>query len=58
MVTRLDEARERCMDALDAWYEANVKDEITWWDRNALEADLIDAYAALKRAQNGEAEDE
>lgn len=50
-MTRLEEARERCMDALDAWYED--QDGLI-----ALREDLIDAYAALKRAQNGEVEDE
>lgn len=53
-MTRLDEARERCMDALDAWYEdqRNMAEDVD------LHNDLIDAYAALKRAQNGEVEDE
>jgi hypothetical protein len=52
-VTRLDEARERCMDALDAWYE---RGPLVCGDPET--EDLIDAYAALKRAQNGEPEDE
>jgi hypothetical protein len=53
-MTRLDEARERCMDALDAWYELARKGRT---DDDADE-DLIDAYAALQRAMNGEPEDD
>ena len=53
MISRLDEARERCMDALDAWYEARRGSS-----GMDVDEDLIDAYAALKRAQNGEPEDE
>ena len=55
-MTRLDEARERCMDALDAWTE-DVNTRPTSILRPA-DHDLIDAYAALKRAQNGEPEDD
>lgn len=53
-MTRLDEAREACMEALDAWWEEARKLR----HGNPLRDDLIDAYAALKRAQNGEVEDE
>ena len=53
-MTRLDEARERCMDALDAWYEATKGID----SGDEVDEDLIDAYAALKRAQNGEVEDD
>lgn len=53
MVTRLDEAREACMEALDAWYEERRADGDLW----TVDEELIDAYAALKRAQNGEPED-
>lgn len=52
-MTRLDEARERCMDALDAWYEATKTQQY-----NSEDEDLVEAYAALKRAQNGEVEDD
>lgn len=53
-MTRLDEAREACMDALDAWWE------LAHIGRGSLATDdeLVDAYAALKRAQNGEPEDD
>lgn len=54
-MTRLEEARERCMDALDAWYETRTAAE---YYVSTEGADLIDAYAALKRAQNGEVEDD
>lgn len=53
-MTRLEEARERLMDALDAWYE-EAKFDYGW---RASEGDLIEAYAALKRARNGEVEDD
>jgi hypothetical protein len=53
-MTRLEEARERCMDALDGWWEIKRRD----LSLEPFEADLIEAYAALKRAQNGEPEDE
>jgi hypothetical protein len=52
-MTRLDEARERCMDALDAWYMRR-----SHATENEFADELIDAYAALKRAQNGEPEDD
>lgn len=51
-MTRLDEAREACMDALDAWYGEQGSD----YGLSGTAEDLIDAYAALKRAQNGEPE--
>lgn len=54
-MTRLEEARERCMDALDAWYERSRGRDRHLWPEDE---DLIDTYAALKRAQNGEPEDE
>lgn len=53
-MTREEDARERLMEALDAWYE-NRGDVDGWEGRDA---DLIDAYAALKRAWNGEPEDD
>lgn len=42
------------MTALDAWNEEASRR----WVTAAVDADLIDAYAALKRAENGEVEDE
>ena len=45
--------RERVMEALDAWYE-DVRHR--QWSGQPEELDLIDAYAALKRAWNGEPE--
>lgn len=53
-MTRLEEARERVMEALDAWYEdqRNLVEDVE------LHNDLIDAYASLKRAENGEPEDD
>jgi hypothetical protein len=54
-MTRPEEARERCMEALDAWWEQRAHGGPGAIE---LEYDLIDAYAALRRAQNGEPEDE
>lgn len=45
-VTYLDEVRQRCMEALDAWYEATKLQTY-----NSEDADLVEAYAALKRAE-------
>lgn len=53
-MTRLEEARERCMDALDAWYEIATDPHRA---NAGASDDLIDVYAALKRAQNGGPED-
>lgn len=51
-MTREEDARERVREALDAWYEGPHHYE---YDEDE---DLIDAYAALKRAWNGEPEDD
>ena len=53
-MTRLEETREALMAALDAWYEdqRNMAEDVD------LHNDLIDAYAALKRAENGEVDDD
>jgi hypothetical protein len=55
-MTREQEARERVMEALDAWSE-----DVDTRPSSVLrpsDHDLIDAYAALKRAQNGEPEND
>jgi hypothetical protein len=46
-----DQARSlrAVLDALDAWYEASTDARATL----QIDGDLIDAYAALKRAQGG-----